>query len=308
LAFAAFNAALNGVDTIEFREGELFEPVAGERYDLIASNPPYVISPESDLVYRDSGREPGELCAQFVAEVPAYLSADGYATLLASWPIGTGASWSAIPRSWVGDDARAWVVQINVADVLTHAAQWNAPLGAGGNAARYGAAVDRWVGYARDRGIDRIGYGAVFMQRAGSVGGVIRADELNAGRGSASAHIERVFTADRMTSSLADAAIAELQVRLPDEHRVSREVHNVGDSWRQVSTTLSLAEGLGVEITLDPVMAEVVLHMTSGSTVREAVVAASRLGGIPDDEQEDLHTAAVMVARELISLGLVTTR
>ena len=47
LAFAAFNAALNGVGNIEFREGSLLEPVTGERFDLIVSNPPYVISPES---------------------------------------------------------------------------------------------------------------------------------------------------------------------------------------------------------------------------------------------------------------------
>ena len=45
LAFAAFNAALNGIDKIEFRLGDGFAPVEGESFDLIVSNPPYVISP-----------------------------------------------------------------------------------------------------------------------------------------------------------------------------------------------------------------------------------------------------------------------
>jgi hypothetical protein len=40
LNFAAFNAELNGVTNVEFRQGSLFEPVAGERFDLIVCNPP----------------------------------------------------------------------------------------------------------------------------------------------------------------------------------------------------------------------------------------------------------------------------
>src|SRR5690606_29445049 len=41
LAFAALNARLNGVGNITFRHGSMFEPVAGEAFDLIVSNPPF---------------------------------------------------------------------------------------------------------------------------------------------------------------------------------------------------------------------------------------------------------------------------
>ena len=61
--------------------------MAGERFDLIVSNPPYVISPENDLVYRDSGDEPGALCGRLIHDVPDYLTARGYATFLVSWPL-----------------------------------------------------------------------------------------------------------------------------------------------------------------------------------------------------------------------------
>ena len=48
LSFARANARLNGLHgAIEFRQGDLFAPVAGERFDLIASNPPFVITPRS---------------------------------------------------------------------------------------------------------------------------------------------------------------------------------------------------------------------------------------------------------------------
>ena len=44
LAMTRFNAALNGLD-LDVRDGSLWEPVAGERFDLITTNPPFVISP-----------------------------------------------------------------------------------------------------------------------------------------------------------------------------------------------------------------------------------------------------------------------
>lgn len=46
LELAGRNAALNGV-CVDFREGSLFEPVKGERFDLIVSNPPYI--PAADI-------------------------------------------------------------------------------------------------------------------------------------------------------------------------------------------------------------------------------------------------------------------
>jgi release factor glutamine methyltransferase len=42
VAIAAGNAGRLGLANVEFRAGSWFEPVAGERYDLIVSNPPYI--------------------------------------------------------------------------------------------------------------------------------------------------------------------------------------------------------------------------------------------------------------------------
>src|SRR5581483_8369941 len=38
LAFTRTNAALNGIENVETRAGSLFEPVAGETFDLITCN------------------------------------------------------------------------------------------------------------------------------------------------------------------------------------------------------------------------------------------------------------------------------
>ena len=57
LEVAKKNAVRLGLD-IEFRHGRWFEPLAGERFDLIVSNPPYVAAADPHL--RDLGFEPQE--------------------------------------------------------------------------------------------------------------------------------------------------------------------------------------------------------------------------------------------------------
>lgn len=49
------NALLNGV-RVRAHRGHLFEPVDGERFDVIASNPPYVPSPDPDVPRRGASR------------------------------------------------------------------------------------------------------------------------------------------------------------------------------------------------------------------------------------------------------------
>ena len=58
-AIARRNAQRNGVaDRVEIREGDLFGPVAGERFDLIAANPPYVATAVIPTLGLEVRREP----------------------------------------------------------------------------------------------------------------------------------------------------------------------------------------------------------------------------------------------------------
>jgi release factor glutamine methyltransferase len=49
LALARANAAALGLGRVEFRAGSWFDPLGGERFDLIVSNPPYVASEDPAL-------------------------------------------------------------------------------------------------------------------------------------------------------------------------------------------------------------------------------------------------------------------
>jgi len=93
LALARENAALNNVaDRIRFLEGDLLSPVAGEQFELIVSNPPYV--PEADretlsIEVRDhepalalfAGEDGLDLYRRLIPAARAALVADGYLLL-----------------------------------------------------------------------------------------------------------------------------------------------------------------------------------------------------------------------------------
>jgi methylase of polypeptide subunit release factors len=80
---------LNRRPNLEARVGSWFDPVAGESFDQIVCNPPYVISPESKRLFRDGGYEGDGLCAQLVRSIPKHLNPGGVGQILVNWIVTT---------------------------------------------------------------------------------------------------------------------------------------------------------------------------------------------------------------------------
>ncbi|CAM5611880.1 rRNA or tRNA methyltransferase OS=Streptomyces glaucescens OX=1907 GN=SGLAU_18590 PE=3 SV=1 [Streptomyces glaucescens] len=85
LHITALTLALSGAPAADLREGSLFEPVEeDETYDLIVSNPPFVISPGARLTYRDGGMSGDDLCRTLVQQAGERLNEGGFAQFLAN--------------------------------------------------------------------------------------------------------------------------------------------------------------------------------------------------------------------------------
>lgn len=93
LAYTRFNCGLNGIDNVDCREGSLLEPVAGERFDLIVSNPPFVIGPVRAWSNRDNPQDLDALCADLLRDAPAHLTEQGLLQLLCEWAELEGEPW-----------------------------------------------------------------------------------------------------------------------------------------------------------------------------------------------------------------------
>ena len=258
LNLAAFNVLLNGVENVELRAGSFFEPVAGERFELVTSNPPYVISPESAYIFRDSGLEGDSVSRDVVRAAPGHLEEGGFATILVSWIHKPGEDWSEPLREWLdGSGCDAWLLHYDTDDPLTHTAKWNqesfAEDPAGAN-----EVIDRWLEYLARLGIEGIAYGAVILRRRGGGANWIRADELPADRlGPAGAHILRVFAAqDYLAERPQDADLLDGTFALAAHDLLEQVVQFRDGVWALHEISVSLQDGLGFRAGLDPTTVE----------------------------------------------------
>ncbi len=97
IAMAKLNAAMNGVENVIFRQGDLFAPVAGERFDLIVSQPPFLACADGDssVLFLHGGRRGDELTLRILEELPGYLTENGTGFVLADFGLGAGETVSA---------------------------------------------------------------------------------------------------------------------------------------------------------------------------------------------------------------------
>lgn len=82
--YARFNARLNGIADARFLAGDLAAPVAGQRFDLIVSQPPFVTRPPTlaATTYLHGGHRGDELCLRMLGQLPALLGEQGRALVL----------------------------------------------------------------------------------------------------------------------------------------------------------------------------------------------------------------------------------
>nr|WP_308116466.1 methyltransferase [Microbacterium sp. EST19A] len=173
LAFAELNARLNGVSNIEFRHGSMFEPVEGEAFDLIVSNPPFVITPRVGDVpayeYRDGGLVGDALVEQFVRTAPAFLTVGGIAQLLGNWESRDGVTGLARLDAWVPGDLDLWVIEREQLTPLGYAELWIRDGGTTPRDPEFTPLLTAWLDDFAARRVTSIGFGYVLIRRPSTI-------------------------------------------------------------------------------------------------------------------------------------------
>jgi methylase of polypeptide subunit release factors len=165
LWIAGHNAELNEVG-IDLREGSFFEPVAHERFDLVVTNPPFVISPATGerLVYRDSGLPGDRAVEHIVRGLPEHLAPGGTGQVLANWSILRGVPWDERLAGWVeGSGCDTWIVQREVLDPAEYVELWLKDAGLHG-APDYRDRYDTWLSWLDQQGIEGVGFGWISLR------------------------------------------------------------------------------------------------------------------------------------------------
>lgn len=275
LSYATFNAALNGVRNIELRRGSFFEPVEGEQFDLVVANPPYVVSPERAYLFRDSGMHGDAVSEHVVRAAPASLAPGAFASLLIAWALDPDDP-AERPRGWLeGSGCDTFLLHTSTDDPIETAAMWNRELLDRPDA--YADALDRWLTYYRQLGIEQLGYAClVLRKRTDGRDGWFEALQLpRAALRPAGRHVRNLFeTHDRLAEIVPGEALLDRRVRVVDDAVVTQDTRFAAGRWQAESLTIRLKRGLPFSAELDPPTARLIRQLDGSKTLREALAAA----------------------------------
>lgn len=196
LAIAELNAGLNGIESIEFRAGDMLAPI-DEPVDLLVANPPFVITPQGEtqtFEYRDGGQPGDAIMAGLIAGIPERLRPDGNAVLLGNWEYHAAGKHSApdepaagltVPEAVAGEAPAPirWMEELSTPgspaaetsmllierehlDPVAYAETWIRDGGVTRMSQRWQADTTAWLTDFGARGVARIGFGWIRMHRA----------------------------------------------------------------------------------------------------------------------------------------------
>ncbi len=178
LRMARFNWAINAstlpAANFEAVQGSMFEPVKGRHFDLVVSNPPFVITPRGPehsqeraaYRYRDGGLVGDAVVQHLVTSVGQVLETGGVAQLLGNWEIRRGQAWTERISGWLdaAPELDAWVIQREVQDPAEYAETWIRD--AGEHLSPDAAArSEAWLDDFSARDVEGIGFGLITLRR-----------------------------------------------------------------------------------------------------------------------------------------------
>ena len=340
LEFTAFNVALAGVDSarVQLRQGNLLEPVAGQRFDLIVSNPPFVITPPSVrqaglplMEYRDAG---GPILPALVRGLEDHLNPDGVAVMLGNWEHREGTSWRTSVNQWIGKSLDALIIQREVQDPVEYAAMW---LRDGGlTPERSGVAFENalaaWQEDFDSRQVSGVGMGYLVFHApsvaatsgpggtalegqtapeepasdAAAPGAVVEPwrvlEEVpTSGQGALGEHIAQVIAAHEALRGLDDAQVAALKLRTASG--LSKE-EALTPTPVPTAPVIRQAEGFGRVIAVG--MPEVALLSASDEGLLTVAQIAAAVASLTSEDPAAVLADMVAATRTFAHAGMVT--
>ena len=343
LAFTAFNAALAGVSVtgapgagsdiapssdldseadaasesgsdagrLELLRGSLLEPVAGRRFDLIASNPPFVLTPPAVreaglplMEYRDAG---GPILPGLVAGLAEHLEPGATAVMLGNWEHrGTG-SWRDTVAAWLPEGLDAWILERELQDPVEYATMW---LRDGGltperDPEAFDAALEAWIDDFEARDVRGVGFGYLIVHRPRRPREPWRLLEevTTSGQGVLGPHVAEVLEVRERLAGLDDDAVADLRPLLAPD--VTEERHLIPGAAEPTVILLRQGGGLGRTLQASTAVAALAGVADGELSVGQVASAVAALSELNAADAAALRAEMVEAARHLLTTGFL---
>jgi SAM-dependent methyltransferase len=300
LNFGRFGAAMNGFANIEFRESDCYSAVEGEQYDLIACNPPYVMTPDRQAYYRDGGMGGDRFSERILREASAYLTEGGFAHMTCDVGTIAGKTGESRLREWLeGNGCDVLALQGKRLGPAEYAKAWMKA-----DSPEFAAAeVARWVEHFGELEVSEIqNYLVVLRKRTKGAKNWFHVDTLSPTRKGQFGHqIARLFVCQDLVRR-SPAEIWEAKLRLAPDMRMVPTMRPDGNRWMAESVKFTFAEGLISEFEVEPRTANLLL-LYDGTRKSEAVLekVAAAMGQKPGE----LKSEWIGYLKHLIGCGIL---
>ncbi|WP_460603735.1 DUF7059 domain-containing protein [Jatrophihabitans fulvus] len=304
LTMAATTAALSG-RAWQLRQGSFLEPVAGDRFDLVVANPPFVLSPGvTEHEYRDSGRPGDTACRDLVRGLPGVLAPGGTAQLLANWAVPADGDWRDHVAEWVSDSGcDAWVWQREVADLGEYVTLWLRDAGHDPDSPDWTGRYDAWLDWFAAQGIVAVGMGLITLWAGGASDPVVvLEDVVQPVSQPIGSEIAAWHRRQRRLAAIDDAQLLGMPL-LPAPGVVrTRDDLTTDDGWSTARQVLRQTHGMRWELEADDAIGGLVGACAAGGT---PALACELLAATTGADGGAVAQAAAPVVRDLVSRGFL---
>ena len=279
IRYTQFNASLNSIDNIECLSGDLFEPVADRSFDLIISNPPFVIGPDQEFTYRDNRMELDEFCELVVGESARHLADGGHLQMLFESVEIEGEPWNKRIQAWVSELAcDTWLLHSPPISTRAYAMQRLSDIS--GELPSSEAKQTGWVEYLESRHVTAIHPGMIVLRKSGGrnwfhVHNVTADITQPAGEA-----VRRGLVAcDLLGRGSNDEALLDITLGIASELALEQQFSRTDGSWNAHTSTLRMSNGIPMDAEVDtPILA--FMNILDGTkSLRDCIDEFSKLAG-----------------------------
>jgi methylase of polypeptide subunit release factors len=303
LELGRFSAKLSDIDSIDFRHGDGFSTVAGEQFDLIVSNLPYVQSPGGNMTYRESPSG-DSLCARLLGKIPAHLAPDGLAIVLINWTHADDDDWTLAPLSWVpAAGTRRWLFQSDCASPADYAWKWISTDLRFRDEEKALAEMKRWLAWYRQIGANRISGGFMVIRKCAPGGEWTRTDSRAPEDIGAQAGVEILRIVRNETWLATDPPLLDSRFTVPDGVLAEARMTLGPAGWNRETIRLTSPERLSYDGQIDENILRLLALVREGKSpaaMVEEILGRPQFAAVPG-----IPERITGLVRELVAHGML---
>jgi hypothetical protein len=297
IEFARFNAAMNGIDNVDFEVGDGLAPAEGREFDLIVANPPFFVSADRQFVFCDSPMDLDGFSRMLARETPKYLKEGGFFQLMCEWVEVEGQRWQDRLDEWfTTNGCDVFVIkgfEFSAAK-YAHERLFEAnPL----HPERDLETFERRLKYYRERNVKSVHGGLIAMRRKAGSNWVRIEDIPHPPKEPFGDDVIGRFAGQDLSAWATDEQLLDWRPALTSRVRLRQELIAREGGWQPTMQRIDLVDGLASSLVLEPLVASVICRLDGTLSVREHSSALAAEAGA------DVNIAQAEVLRLVRRLG-----